>query len=173
MFDEFIAKGGRECAQSWVWTLANRVVERRNMIMSIWEGELALRWLGELVSGGVLWVFLIILSFFSSSLPFQIGLPLFVSFVSFVVFPSSTWPSWIFFLAFGLLAVFYVPWIQNSNFMLFDVNVLIKGEIEKPSGQYLGLIMMSHWLTMVWIWNRDILVVLPYYSCGESHLLVS
>jgi hypothetical protein len=26
----------------------------------------------------------------------------------------------------------------------FVVNALIKGEIEKPSGQYLGLIVMSH-----------------------------
>jgi hypothetical protein len=35
-------------------------------------------------------------------------------------------------------------WIQNSNFVLFVVNELIKGEIEKPSGQFLGLIVMSH-----------------------------
>jgi hypothetical protein len=31
-------------------------------------------------------------------------------------------------------------WIQNLNFVLFVVNGFIKGEIEKPSGQYLGLI---------------------------------
>jgi hypothetical protein len=31
-------------------------------------------------------------------------------------------------------------WIQTSNFMFFVVNRLIKGEIEKPSCQYLGLI---------------------------------
>jgi hypothetical protein len=30
--------------------------------------------------------------------------------------------------------------IQNSNFVVFIVNGLIKWEIEKPSGQYLGLI---------------------------------
>jgi hypothetical protein len=30
-------------------------------------------------------------------------------------------------------------WIRTSNFVLFIVNGLIKGEIEKPSGQYLGL----------------------------------
>jgi hypothetical protein len=29
------------------------------------------------------------------------------------------------------------------------VNVLIKGEIEKPSGQYLGLIVMSNYVVMV------------------------
>jgi hypothetical protein len=31
-------------------------------------------------------------------------------------------------------------WIRNSNFVLFGVNGLIKGEIEKPNDQYLGLI---------------------------------
>jgi hypothetical protein len=34
--------------------------------------------------------------------------------------------------------------IRNSKFVLFVVNVLIKVEIEKPSGQYLGLFVMSH-----------------------------
>jgi hypothetical protein len=37
-------------------------------------------------------------------------------------------------------------WVMDSNFMLcaFVVNGLIKGEIEKPSGQFLSLIVMSH-----------------------------
>jgi hypothetical protein len=37
-------------------------------------------------------------------------------------------------------------WGLDSNFKLcaFVVNGLIKGEIEKPSGQFLGLIVMSH-----------------------------
>jgi hypothetical protein len=43
-------------------------------------------------------------------------------------------------LAFSLLAVLHVSWIQISNFVLFVVNVLIKGKIEKPSGQYFSLI---------------------------------
>jgi hypothetical protein len=30
--------------------------------------------------------------------------------------------------------VLHVSWIQNSNFVLFVVNVLIKGGIEKLSG---------------------------------------
>jgi hypothetical protein len=47
-------------------------------------------------------------------------------------------------LAFGLLVVLYVSWIQNSNFVPFLVSVLIRGEIEKPTCQYLGLIVMSH-----------------------------
>jgi hypothetical protein len=49
-----------------------------------------------------------------------------------------------FYLAFGFLAVLHVSWIQNSNFVLFVVNVLIKGEIEKSSDQYLGLFVMSN-----------------------------
>jgi hypothetical protein len=47
VFDKFIAKGG-EIVHKVGWTLANRVVERRNMIMSIKGGELTLRVLGEL-----------------------------------------------------------------------------------------------------------------------------
>jgi hypothetical protein len=48
------------------------------------------------------------------------------------------------FLAFGLLAVLHG--VLDSNFKLctFVVNRLIKGEIEKSSGQFLGLIVMSH-----------------------------
>jgi hypothetical protein len=47
-------------------------------------------------------------------------------------------------LAFGHLAVLHG--VLDSRFKLcaFVVNVLIKGEIEKSSGQFLGLIMMSH-----------------------------
>jgi hypothetical protein len=37
-------------------------------------------------------------------------------------------------------------WVLDLNFKIyvFIVNGLIKGEIEKPSGQFLGLIVMSH-----------------------------
>jgi hypothetical protein len=44
----------------------------------------------------------------------------------------------------GLLAVLHG--VLNSNFKLctFVVNGLIKREIEKPSGQFLCLIVMSH-----------------------------
>jgi hypothetical protein len=47
-------------------------------------------------------------------------------------------------LAFGHLAVLHG--VLDSRFKLsaFIVNRLIKGEIEKPSGQFLGLIMMSN-----------------------------
>jgi hypothetical protein len=45
---------------------------------------------------------------------------------------------------FGLLAV--LQGVLDSNFKLyaFVVNGLIKGKIEKPSGQFLNLIVMSH-----------------------------
>jgi hypothetical protein len=47
-------------------------------------------------------------------------------------------------LTFALLAVLHE--VLDSNFKLRDfvVNGLIKGEIEKPNSQFLGLIMMSH-----------------------------
>jgi hypothetical protein len=47
-------------------------------------------------------------------------------------------------LAFGLLAVLHGSWIQILNFVIFVVSVLIKVEIVKPSGQYLGLYVMSN-----------------------------
>jgi hypothetical protein len=43
-------------------------------------------------------------------------------------------------LAFVVLAVRLGSWIQILNFVLFVVNVLIKGEIEKLNDQYFGLI---------------------------------
>jgi hypothetical protein len=50
------------------------------------------------------------------------------------------------FWLFGLLAVLYG--VLDSNFKLytFVVNGLIKWKIEKLSGQFLGLIVMSHLL---------------------------
>jgi hypothetical protein len=50
----------------------------------------------------------------------------------------------LFFVFLGLLAVLHG--VLDSNFKLyaFVVNGLIKGEIEKPSGQFLGLIAMSY-----------------------------
>jgi hypothetical protein len=49
-----------------------------------------------------------------------------------------------FFWLFGLLAV--LQGVLDSNFKLcaFVVSGLIKGEIEKPSGQFLSLIVMRH-----------------------------
>jgi hypothetical protein len=35
-------------------------------------------------------------------------------------------------------------WIRTLNFVVFVVNGLIKEEIEKLSGQFLDLIVMSH-----------------------------
>jgi hypothetical protein len=67
-------------------------------------------------------------------------------FVGFYDFPSSRWHAWAFLGFFGLLTVLHG--VLDSNFKLyaFVVNGLIEGEIEKLSGQFLGLIVMSHWL---------------------------
>jgi hypothetical protein len=52
------------------------------------------------------------------------------------------------FLAFlgflGLLAVFHGVLDLNFKLCAFVINGLIKGEIEKPSGRFLGLIVMSY-----------------------------
>jgi hypothetical protein len=71
VFHEFIAKG-EEYGPKVGWTLANQVVERRNMINNYLRGELALRVLGEVdFRGSVdfellcwLWAFLALLSFY-------------------------------------------------------------------------------------------------------------
>jgi hypothetical protein len=53
VFDEFIVKGG-EFEHKIDRTLANRVVERRNMINVYLRGELALRVLGRVCFRGAL-----------------------------------------------------------------------------------------------------------------------
>jgi hypothetical protein len=90
-------------------------------------------------------LFLLFWALLSSFLPFCLALPLFMLFVGFYGFPSSGWHSWAFLGFLGLLPVLHG--VLDSNFKLcaFVVNGLIKGEIEKPSGQFLGLIVMSHW----------------------------
>jgi hypothetical protein len=62
----------------------------------------------------------------------------------FVVFPLLDNLLELFFGFLGLLAMLHG--VLDSNFKLyaFVINGLIKGEIEKPSGQFLGLIVMSH-----------------------------
>jgi hypothetical protein len=67
--------------------------------------------------------------------------------------------SWLF----GFLAVLHEVLDLNFKFCAFIVNELIKGEIEKPSDQLLYLIVMSHWLSDVWIRIQDILVGSTYY----------
>jgi hypothetical protein len=47
-------------------------------------------------------------------------------------------------LLFGLLAVLHEVLDSNFKLYVFIINGLIKGEIENPSGQLLGLIMMNH-----------------------------
>jgi hypothetical protein len=73
-------------------------------------------------------------------------------FLLFAAFHAISSPC-VFLLLDDLLKLFFSFWSSsyasyvldsNSNFVLSVVNVLIKGEIEKPSGQYLDLIVMSH-----------------------------
>jgi hypothetical protein len=124
------------------------------------------------------WAFLALLSFcvdfklflpfwalLSSSLTFCLTLPLFVPSTGFYGFSSSRWSFWAFLSFLSLLSVLHG--VLDSNFKLcaFVVNELIKGEIEKPSYQFLGLIVMSHWLGGVWIWIRDSFVLFFFYLC--------
>jgi hypothetical protein len=113
--------------------------------------------------------FVLVLSF---SLLISLVCRFFVSFIGLAAFPSSRWSSWAFLDLSGILAVLHG--VLDSNFILFVINELINGEIEKPSGQFLDLIVMNHWLGKVWIWIRDISVfTFIFVSCGESRLLIS
>jgi hypothetical protein len=66
-------------------------------------------------------------------------------------------------------------WTQTSNFVPFVVNGHMKGEIKKPSGQYLGLIcdesLTCRGLNLNSGLSDDSTIL--SYSCGEWHLLVS
>jgi hypothetical protein len=94
--------------------------------------------------------FLLLWALSSSSVSFCLVLSLFLLFVGFYGFSSSRWHSWVSLGFLGLLAMLHG--ILNLNFKLcaFVINGLIKGEIEKPSDRFLGLIVMSYWLGEVW-----------------------
>jgi hypothetical protein len=62
-----------------------------------------------------------------------------VSFVGIAAFPSSRLPSFAFVGFWSSTCASWGSSIRDSNFVPFVVNLLINGEIEKPSGQYLGL----------------------------------
>jgi ABC-type multidrug transport system permease subunit len=88
---------------------------------------------------------------------------IFLPSVGFCGFPSSRWPSWVFLGFLGLLVVLHGVLDLRFKLCIFVVNGLIKGEIEKSSGQFLGLIVMSHWLGEVWIRIQNIFVILPLF----------
>jgi hypothetical protein len=46
--------------------------------------------------------------------------------------------------SFGLLAELHGVLDSKFKICAFCYNVLVKGEIDKPSGQFLGLIVMGH-----------------------------
>jgi hypothetical protein len=119
-------------------------------------------------------IFLLFWAFLSSSLLFCLACPLFLPFSGFCGFPYSRWPSWAFRQPFGFLAMLHG--VLDSNFKLctFVVDGLIKGEIEKPSGQFLGLIVMSHWLGEVWIRIRDNFICFTFIFVSlENHVCLS
>jgi hypothetical protein len=66
-------------------------------------------------------------------------------------------------------------WIQTSNFVLFVVNGLINEEIEKLSGQYLGLICDESLTCQCLNLNPRYFSSFTFILilCGESRLLVS
>jgi hypothetical protein len=170
---------GESMGTKLVELFANWVVEWRNMINDYLRGELALRVLGGVdFRGSVEFelfvhferclefdLFLFFWVSLTSSLPFCLVLPLSVLFASFYGFPSSRWPSWAFLSFLGLLVVLHGVLDSNIKLCSFVVNGLIKGESEKPSCSFLGLIVMSHWLGDVWIQIRDSFVLFLFYLC--------
>jgi hypothetical protein len=189
---------GESMGTKLVELFANRVVERRNMINNYLRGRACIERVRGGWFQGEYWfwafwflsflcspwaflallslcvdfeLFLLIWALSSSFLPFCLVLPVFLLFVGFCAFSSSRWPSWVFSGFLGLLAVLHG--ILDSNFKLcaFVVNGLIKGEIEKPSGPLLGLIVMSHWLGEVWIRIRDSFVLFFFYLCFVQRIV--
>jgi hypothetical protein len=164
-------QGGGDMSTKLVELFANRVVERRNMINNYLSGRACIESVRESWFQGECWFWV----FLNYSLPFCLALPLFLPFIGFYGCPSSRWPSWAFLGFLDLLAV--LRGVLDSNFKLcaFVINGLIKGEIEKPSGQFLGLIVMSHWPDDVWIRIHDNFVLFSFIfvSFGESCLLIS
>jgi hypothetical protein len=117
------------------------------------------------------WVFALVWVFLTLLISSYLFLAILLDFAAFLVFcwllrfSSSRWPSWDFLDFLGFLAVLHG--VLDSNFKLcaFVVNGLIKEEIEKPSGQFLGLIVRSHWLGEVWIRIWDSFVLSFFYLC--------
>jgi hypothetical protein len=146
---------GESMATKLIELSANQVVERRNMINDYLRGRAYIESVRRSwFQGGVfilsfcvdLELFLLFWAFLSSFLPFCLALLLFMPFAGFYGFPSSRWPSLAFLSFLGLLAVLHGILDLNFKLCAFVVNGLIKGEIEKPSGKFLDLIVMSHWL---------------------------
>jgi hypothetical protein len=65
--------------------------------------------------------------------------------------------SWLF----GLLVMLLRVLDSNFKLCVFYCQWTHQGGIEKSSGQFLGLIVMSHWLSEVWIRIQDVSFVLP------------
>jgi hypothetical protein len=76
---------------------------------------------------------------FSDFLCFFFGLPLFLPFVVFAVFPSSRYPFELFFGFWSSNCASGDLGSEIQTLCLCAVNVFIKGEIEKPIGPWFDL----------------------------------
>jgi hypothetical protein len=92
------------------------------------------------------WAFLARFVLVWAFLTLFLDLLLFMPFIGLVFFPSYRWSSWAFlnFCSSSCASLGLGFEIQTLCFCV--VNGLIKEEIEKPSCQFLDLIVMSHWL---------------------------
>jgi hypothetical protein len=68
-----------------------------------------------------------------------------------------------------------LPYVCPGSYITHTMTHHGKTDAEKPSSQYLGLFMMSNWLTSVWIWIQEFSVVLPHYpvTCVENRICLS
>jgi hypothetical protein len=63
--------------------------------------------------------------------------------------------------------------LPKLNYQKSTIVYFFRYNCEKSSGQYLGLIVMSHWFVVVWIRIREVLVILPLSVHVENHICLS
>jgi hypothetical protein len=153
---------GESMGTKLIELFANQVVERRNMINDYLREKACI----ESVRGSVDFelfcsseLFLALLCYFAWLCRFSCHL------LAFTVFLLLDDLLELFSAFLGLLPVVHGALDSNFKLCAFVINGLIKGDIEKPSGPFLGLIVMSHWLGEVWIQIRNSLVLFSFYLC--------
>jgi hypothetical protein len=134
MFDKFIVKGG-ENVHKVDRTLANRVVERKNMINSTYGGEFALRVLGKVYLGGF---------------EFEFGFELFSAFSLVYCFSCHLLVLWVFLLLNDLFELFigfwsssYASYVLNSKFKFYAIVLLMYSSRERLRNQVVS--------TLIWL----------------------
>jgi hypothetical protein len=169
-----LPKGG-EIVHKVRWTLANQVIERKYDNVYL-RGRVYIESVrGSLIQGEFLSFvsFLCFWAFLSSSLPFWLGLPLFLLFVGFTVFSSSRWHSYDFL---GIWSSSCASWgigfkIQTLWFLLsMDSS---RGKMKNQVIDILVWYVINHWHADVWIRIWDISMVLPYYLCFVWRIAVA